>query len=112
MSKHIAVLMGGWSAEREVSLRSGAACAAARTAPELPISRTRVRIRPAGRFSSSFRDSSAAASRLSSASRSPRCANALAACFPSAPVAPVMTTTRSLIKRLDLLGLVDPNLGY
>src|SRR6476659_8262489 len=26
MSKHIAVLMGGWSAEREVSLRSGAAC--------------------------------------------------------------------------------------
>src|SRR6188508_652145 len=31
MSKHIAVLMGGWSAEREVSLRSGAACAAALT---------------------------------------------------------------------------------
>lgn len=27
MSKHIAVLMGGWSAEREVSLRSGKACA-------------------------------------------------------------------------------------
>ena len=27
--QHIAVLMGGWSAEREVSLRSGAACAAA-----------------------------------------------------------------------------------
>src|SRR5215217_5321170 len=27
MSKHIAVLMGGWSAEREVSLRSGNACA-------------------------------------------------------------------------------------
>jgi D-alanine-D-alanine ligase len=27
--KHVAVLMGGWSAEREVSLRSGAACAAA-----------------------------------------------------------------------------------
>jgi len=26
-SKHIAVLMGGWSAEREVSLRSGKACA-------------------------------------------------------------------------------------
>ena len=25
--KHIAVLMGGWSAEREVSLRSGKACA-------------------------------------------------------------------------------------
>ena len=29
MAKHVAVLMGGWSAEREVSLRSGAACAAA-----------------------------------------------------------------------------------
>ncbi len=29
MSKHIAVLKGGWSAEREVSLRSGAACAKA-----------------------------------------------------------------------------------
>ncbi|MBI3434046.1 MAG: D-alanine--D-alanine ligase [Proteobacteria bacterium] len=27
--KHVAVLMGGWSAEREVSLRSGRACAAA-----------------------------------------------------------------------------------
>jgi len=26
---HVAVLMGGWSAEREVSLRSGAACARA-----------------------------------------------------------------------------------
>ena len=25
--KHVAVLMGGWSAEREISLRSGAACA-------------------------------------------------------------------------------------
>ena len=31
MSKHVAVLMGGWSSEREVSLRSGAACAAALT---------------------------------------------------------------------------------
>ena len=29
MSKHVAVLMGGWSAEREVSLNSGGACAAA-----------------------------------------------------------------------------------
>jgi D-alanine-D-alanine ligase len=29
MNKHVAVLMGGWSAERDVSLRSGAACAAA-----------------------------------------------------------------------------------
>ncbi len=28
MAKHVAVLMGGWSAEREVSLRSGRACAA------------------------------------------------------------------------------------
>lgn len=27
--KHVAVLMGGWSSEREISLRSGAACAAA-----------------------------------------------------------------------------------
>ena len=27
MSKHVAVLMGGWSAERDVSLRSGKACA-------------------------------------------------------------------------------------
>jgi len=29
MTKHVAVLMGGWSAEREVSLRSGKACAGA-----------------------------------------------------------------------------------
>jgi len=29
MSKHVAVLMGGWSAEREVSLRSGKYCAEA-----------------------------------------------------------------------------------
>ena len=28
-SKHVAVLMGGWSSERDVSLRSGAACAKA-----------------------------------------------------------------------------------
>ncbi len=27
MSKHVAVLMGGWSAERQVSLWSGTACA-------------------------------------------------------------------------------------
>jgi D-alanine-D-alanine ligase len=27
MRKHVAVLMGGWSAERDVSLRSGKACA-------------------------------------------------------------------------------------
>jgi D-alanine-D-alanine ligase len=31
MAKHVAVLMGGWSAERDVSLRSGNACAAALT---------------------------------------------------------------------------------
>ena len=31
MGKHVAVLMGGWSAEREVSLRSGRACAEALT---------------------------------------------------------------------------------
>jgi D-alanine-D-alanine ligase len=29
MAKHVAVLMGGWSSEREVSLRSGRACAEA-----------------------------------------------------------------------------------
>ena len=29
MSNHVAVLMGGWSSEREVSLRSGEACAKA-----------------------------------------------------------------------------------
>ncbi|WP_332691272.1 D-alanine--D-alanine ligase [Bosea sp. (in: a-proteobacteria)] len=29
MSRHVAVLMGGWSVEREVSLNSGAGCAAA-----------------------------------------------------------------------------------
>jgi D-alanine-D-alanine ligase len=31
MSKHVAVLMGGWSAERDISLRSGRACAEALT---------------------------------------------------------------------------------
>ena len=31
MSKHVAVLNGGWSAEREISLRSGKACAEALT---------------------------------------------------------------------------------
>jgi D-alanine-D-alanine ligase len=31
MNKHVAVLMGGWSAEREISLRSGKACADAAT---------------------------------------------------------------------------------
>ena len=31
LAKHVAVLMGGWSAEREVSLRSGKACADALT---------------------------------------------------------------------------------
>src|ERR1700742_2896877 len=31
MTKHVTVLMGGWSAEREVSLRSGKACADALT---------------------------------------------------------------------------------
>lgn len=29
MSRHVAVLMGGWSAEREISLKSGVACAEA-----------------------------------------------------------------------------------
>jgi D-alanine-D-alanine ligase len=37
--KHVAVLMGGWSAEREVSLRSGKACAAA-------LARTGYRVTP------------------------------------------------------------------
>ena len=49
MSKHVAVLMGGWSAEREVSLRSGKACADApadaaslpAVAPAATIDRTR-----------------------------------------------------------------------
>src|SRR5580698_10133340 len=31
LAKHVAVLMGGWSAERDVSLRSGCACADALT---------------------------------------------------------------------------------
>jgi len=39
MSKHVAVLMGGWSAEREVSLRSGAACADALTRLGYKVSR-------------------------------------------------------------------------
>jgi len=36
MSKHVAVLMGGWSAERDVSLDSGKACAAAYVGMRLP----------------------------------------------------------------------------
>ena len=36
MKKHVAVLMGGFSAEREVSLRSGEACAKALEARGLP----------------------------------------------------------------------------
>jgi len=39
MPKHVAVLMGGWSAEREVSLRSGKACAEA-------LARRGYRVRP------------------------------------------------------------------
>src|SRR5579872_198961 len=38
-SKHVAVLMGGWSAEREVSLRSGKACADALEAQGYRVSR-------------------------------------------------------------------------
>ena len=34
--KHVAVLMGGWSAEREVSLKSGKACAKALEGAGLP----------------------------------------------------------------------------
>ena len=33
--QHVAVLMGGWSSEREVSLASGAACAKAARLAEL-----------------------------------------------------------------------------
>src|SRR6202035_5895374 len=39
MTQHIAVLMGGWSAEREVSLRSGAACADALERPGFGVTR-------------------------------------------------------------------------
>jgi D-alanine-D-alanine ligase len=42
MTKHIAVLMGGWSAEREVSLRSGKACAEALERQNFRVSRTDV----------------------------------------------------------------------
>jgi D-alanine-D-alanine ligase len=44
MTKHVAVLLGGWSAERHVSLRSGAACANA--AERLGYHVTRVDIQP------------------------------------------------------------------
>ena len=48
MSKHVAVLMGGWSAEREVSLRSGKACADAleRAAIASPASMSAATSRP------------------------------------------------------------------
>jgi D-alanine-D-alanine ligase len=39
MTKHIVVLMGGWSAEREVSLRSGKACADALERQSFRVSR-------------------------------------------------------------------------
>jgi D-alanine-D-alanine ligase len=42
MAKHVAVLMGGWSAEREVSLRSGASCAAALEAQGYRVTRVDV----------------------------------------------------------------------
>src|SRR5207302_6410205 len=38
-SKHVAVLMGGWSAEREVSLRSGKACADALETKGYPVTK-------------------------------------------------------------------------
>ncbi len=44
MSKHVAVLMGGWSVEREVSLRSGEACAKA--AESVGYHVTRVDVKP------------------------------------------------------------------
>lgn len=40
--KHVAVLMGGWSSEREVSLKSGAACASALEAEGFQVSRVDV----------------------------------------------------------------------
>ncbi|MGE3248226.1 MAG: D-alanine--D-alanine ligase [Beijerinckiaceae bacterium] len=42
MSKHVAVLMGGWSSEREVSLRSGSACAKALEAEGFTVTRVDV----------------------------------------------------------------------
>jgi D-alanine-D-alanine ligase len=42
MAKHVAVLMGGWSAEREVSLRSGKHCADALEAQGYRVSRVEV----------------------------------------------------------------------
>ncbi|MBS9479108.1 D-alanine--D-alanine ligase [Ancylobacter radicis] len=42
MSKHVAVLLGGWSAEREVSLRSGEACAKAAESVGYRVSRVDV----------------------------------------------------------------------
>ena len=42
MSKHVAVLMGGWSAEREISLRSGKACADAAERAGFRVSRVDV----------------------------------------------------------------------
>ena len=42
MAKHVAVLMGGWSSEREVSLRSGAACAGALEAAGYQVTRVDV----------------------------------------------------------------------
>lgn len=42
MAKHVAVLMGGWSSERPVSLSSGAACADALEAADFTVSRVDV----------------------------------------------------------------------
>ena len=42
MSRHVAVLMGGWSSEREVSLRSGEACARALEGEGFRVSRVDV----------------------------------------------------------------------
>ena len=42
MGKHVAVLMGGWSSEREVSLRSGNACAKALEAEGFQVTRVDV----------------------------------------------------------------------
>ncbi|MGA7328208.1 MAG: D-alanine--D-alanine ligase [Rhodomicrobium sp.] len=49
--EHVAILMGGWSAEREVSLNSGAACAAALESAGYRVTRIDVDRRIAGTLS-------------------------------------------------------------
>ena len=58
MTKHVAVLMGGWSSEREVSLRSGEACARALEGEGFRVTRVDV-TRDIGRITSSTSGKSA-----------------------------------------------------